>query len=60
MDGKTPEISPTQARRLLESVDCSRPVGVRDRAILGTLTYTGARVGAIARLRLRDLRDYGE
>ena len=29
-------------------------------AILGTLTYTGARVGAIARLRLRDLRDYGE
>ena len=60
LDGKTPEISPTQARRLLESVDCSRPVGVRDRAILGTLTYTGARVGAIARLRLRDLRDYGE
>ena len=39
LDGKTPEISPTQARRLLESVDCSRPVGVRDRAILGTLTY---------------------
>ena len=60
LDGKTPEISPTQARRLLESVDCSRPVGVRDRAILGTLTYTGARVGAIASLRLRDLRDYGE
>jgi len=60
LDGKTPEISPTQARRLLESVDCSRPVGVRDRAILGTLTYTGARVGAIAKLRLRDLRDYGE
>ena len=27
LDGKTPEISPTQARRLLESVDCSRPVG---------------------------------
>ena len=60
LDGKTPEITPAQARRLLESVDCSRPVGVRDRAILGTLTYTGARVGAIARLRLRDLRDYGE
>ena len=60
LDWKTPEITPDQARRLLESVDCSRPVGVRDRAILGTLTYTGARVGAIARLRLRDLRDYQE
>ena len=60
LDGKAPEITPRQARRLLESLDCSRPVGLRDRAILGTLTYTGARVGAVSKLRLRDLRDYGE
>ncbi|MDE2806563.1 MAG: tyrosine-type recombinase/integrase [Gemmatimonadota bacterium] len=59
-DGKTPEITPRQARELLASIDCSRPVGVRDRAILGTLAYTGARVGAVAQLRMRDLRDYGE
>ncbi len=60
LDGKTPEITPAQATRLIDSVDCSRPVGVRDRAILGTLAGTGARVGAVAKLRMRDLRDYGE
>ena len=60
LDGKTPEITPDQATRLIDSVDCSRPVGVRDRAILGTLAGTGARVGAVAKLRMRDLRDYGE
>ena len=60
LDGKTPEITIDQARRLLQSVDCSRVAGVRDLAILGTLAYTGARVGAVAKLRLRDVRDFGE
>ena len=58
--GKTPEITVEQARQLLAAVDTSRPIGLRDRAILGTLTYTGARVGAVAGLRLQDRRDYGE
>ena len=58
--GKTPEITVEQARQLLAAVDTSRPIGLRDRAILGTLTYTGARVGAVASLRLQDRRDYGE
>ena len=34
-------------------------MGLRDRALLGTLAYTGARVGAIARLRRGDLEDQG-
>ena len=59
VDGKTPELAPGQARALLRSLDLSHVVGLRDRAILGTLTYTGARVGAIARLRLQDFRDQG-
>lgn len=59
-DGKTPEISPDQVRRLLAAIDLSRPVGLRDRAVIGTLAMTGARVGAVAKLRLRDLRNYGE
>ena len=33
--------------------------GLRDRAVLGTLIYTGARVGALSRLRMQDLRDNG-
>ena len=58
-DGKTPEITPGQARSLLASLDLSRPAGVRDRALFGTLAYTGARVGAVTNLRLQDLRDLG-
>ena len=34
-------------------------MGLRDRALLGTLTYTGARIGAVARLRRGDLEDQG-
>ena len=59
-DGKTPEITAEQARHLLASIDCSGPIGLRDRAVIGTLTYTGTRVGAVAKLRLQDRRDYGE
>ena len=59
-EGATPEISVEQARKLLRSLDLGHVVGLRDRAVLGVLAYTGARVGAVARLRLRDLRDFGE
>jgi site-specific recombinase XerD len=40
---------------LLASIDTSRPVGLRDKAIIATLIYTAARAGAVASLRLRDL-----
>ena len=56
-DGKTPELAIGQARGLLRSLDLSHVVGLRDRAVLGTLAYTGARVGALARLRRRDLQE---
>ena len=58
-DGKTPGLSIQQARDLLHSIDTSHVVGLRDRALLGTLAYTGARVGAVARLRREDLEDQG-
>ena len=59
MDGKTPQLAIQQARDLLASIDLSHVVGLRDRALLGTLAYTGARVGALARLRRGDLEDQG-
>ena len=58
-EGRTPEVSVDQARRLLASIKTDRGFGLRDRAVLGTLIYTGARVGAISRLRIQDLRDNG-
>jgi integrase/recombinase XerD len=60
LEGSTPEISVEQARKLLRSIDTSQVVGLRDRAVLGVLAYTGARVGAVARLRLGDLKNLGE
>ena len=57
VDGKTPELTIQQARALLGSLDRSNVVGLRDRVVLGVLTYTGARVGALARLRRGDLQN---
>ncbi len=53
-EGKTPAITPEQARHVLHSIDVSNVVGLRDRAIIGVLIYTAARGGAVARLRARD------
>lgn len=60
VEGKTPEIPVVQARRLLQSIDTTRQIGLRDRAILGILIYTAARVGAVARLRRCDFYDLGD
>jgi site-specific recombinase XerD len=59
IEGKTPEITIEQARMLLASIDASHVVGLRDRAIIATITFTGCRGGAVAKLRLRDFQDDG-
>jgi site-specific recombinase XerD len=55
VEGRTPEIVPAQVRRLLDSIGSADVVACRDRALIATLVYTAARVGAVVRLRLRDL-----
>jgi len=57
MEGKTPEVTVEQARKLRESIELVTPIDYRDRAIVSMLIYTAARVGAIAKLRFGDLRD---
>ena len=59
VEGKTPEIGREQVRQLLSSIDLSKPVGLRDRAIIATLVYTSARDGAVAALRIADLKSDG-
>lgn len=54
VEGKTPEMTPDQARALLAAIDTTTPVGLRDRALIATLIYTAARAGAVARLRRKD------
>jgi site-specific recombinase XerD len=60
IEGKTPEIGVDQARRLIRSIDASHIVGLRDRAIIGILIYTAARVGAIAKLRRGDFHSVAD
>lgn len=60
MEGKTPEIGVKEARKLLKSIDRSSVVGKRDLAIIATLAYTGARVGAVAKLTLSDFYRTGD
>jgi transposase len=45
VEGKTPEIPVADARRLLSSLDTSHVVGLRDRAALAILAYTGCALG---------------
>lgn len=59
LEGKTPEITKAQARRLIASIDTRTVVGRRDRAVIATLVYTAARVGAVAKLKLKHVRQTG-
>jgi integrase/recombinase XerD len=51
VEGKTPEITVKDARTLLASIDTSKTVGLRDRAIVAILIYTASRAGAVATLQ---------
>jgi integrase/recombinase XerD len=55
VEGKTPEIGPEQARTLLKSITVSDLLGLRDQAVLAVLIYTAARVGAVAKLTVKNL-----
>src|SRR6516162_4332615 len=52
--GKTPVLTEEQARRLLESIDTSTLIGLRDRALIAVMIYTFARIGAAVALRVED------
>ena len=60
VEGKTPEITVKQARILLQSIDTSDIIGLRDKSIIAILIYTAARVGAVAKLKCKDLYDTGD
>jgi integrase/recombinase XerD len=54
VEGKTPDIGTAHARTLLKSIAVADPVGLRDRAVLAVLAYTAARVGAVAKLTMKN------
>jgi site-specific recombinase XerD len=52
--GKTPVLAADEARQLLDSIDSSTVVGLRDRALIGLMVYTFARVGAATSMDVED------
>jgi integrase/recombinase XerC len=54
-EGKTPVLSPDEARQLLASIDTSTPGGLRDRALIGLMVYSFARVGAAIAMSVEDV-----
>lgn len=53
--GKTPVLSPEEARQLLDSIPTDTLIGKRDRALIGLMTYTFARIGAARGMAVRDV-----
>ncbi len=58
--GKTPVLTAEEARMLFDSIDTSTIVGQRDRAIIATLLYSFARVGAVVGMNLEDYYHMGK
>jgi integrase/recombinase XerC len=52
--GKTPVLDPTEARALIDAIEVSTPIGLRDRALIGLMVYSFARVGAALAMRVED------
>ena len=53
--GKTPVLAPEEARALLDSVEVSTPAGLRDRALIGLMVFSFARVGAALAMKVEDV-----
>ena len=53
-EGKTPAFVEGEVQKLLGAVDASTHTGLRDRALLGVLAYTFARIGAVVNLKVED------
>jgi site-specific recombinase XerD len=53
--GKTPVLDPTEARQLIDAIDISTVIGLRDRALIGLMIYSFARIGATIGMRVEDV-----
>ena len=58
--GKTPMLQPADARQLLDAIDTATLRGLRDRALLGVMVYSVARVSAVVGMRVEDYYQQGK
>src|ERR1700736_2024169 len=59
-EGKTPAFVDGEVQRLLDAVETSTHTGLRDRALLGVLAYTFARIGSVVNLKVEDYYPSGK
>ena len=57
--GKTPVMESDDVRKLLDSLPIDTLVGLRDRALIGAMVYTFARVGAVVKMQVGDFYSTG-
>jgi site-specific recombinase XerD len=58
--GKTTVLTAEQARELLDSIDTSTLVGLRDRALISVMTFAFARIGAVVAMKVEDYYPQGK
>lgn len=58
--GRTPVLGEADAKRLLASIDTTTLVGLRDRALIATMTYTFGRVSAVVGMCVGDYYPNGK
>jgi hypothetical protein len=58
-DRQEPVLDGSEWRRLIDAIPTETVRDLRDRALIGTLTYSFARVGAALKLKVEDLRPNG-
>ena len=52
--GKTPVLSAGQTRKLLQSIDTSTIIGLRDRAVIAAMVYSFGRISAVLGMNVSD------
>jgi site-specific recombinase XerD len=57
--GRTPVLDREEARALISAIDTSSLTGLRDRALIGIMIYTFARVGAVLQMNVGDYFSQG-
>lgn len=53
--GKTAVLTAEEARELLDSIPTDTILGLRDRALIATMVYSFARIGAVLKMRVEDV-----
>jgi site-specific recombinase XerD len=57
--GKTPVLAADEARAVLDAIPIDTPIGLRDRALIGVMVYTFARVNAVIGMKVKDYYTQG-